>query len=67
MTLDRIRIVSIRAIARETGMNHLKIWRLFKWYVSIYGDDPRYVIIDADGRKRPTEEFLKFLKRIGVL
>jgi len=67
MTLDRIRIVSIRAIARQYGMNRNKVWRLFKWYAEIYGDDPKYVIIDVDGRKRPTQEFLKFLRKIGVL
>ena len=65
--MDKIRIVSIRAIAREHGMNRNKVWRLFKWYVSIYGDDPRYVITDVDGRRRPTQEFLRFLKKIGVL
>ncbi|WCN28187.1 hypothetical protein [Thermococcus kodakarensis] len=62
--MDRIRIVSIRGIARKYGLNHMRVWRLFNLYHSIYGDDPRYVIIDADGRRKPTQKFEDFVKKL---
>jgi len=61
---ERVRIVSIRGLARKYGINHMRVWRLFKLYVAIYGDDPRYVIIDSDGRRRATQKFEDFVKKL---
>ena len=62
--MEKIRIVSIRGIARKNNMNRNSVWRLFKWYTHIYGDDPNYVIVEPDGRKRPTERFIEFLESV---
>ncbi|WP_297090843.1 hypothetical protein [Thermococcus sp.] len=59
-----VRLVSIRGIARKYNLNHMRVWRLFNLYHSIYGDDPRYVIIDADGRRKPTQKFEDFVKKL---
>ena len=64
MTLDRIRIVSIRAIARKNNLNLKTVWKKFQWYALIYGDNPEYVIREPDGRKRPTERFVEFLEEV---
>ncbi|MFA4641432.1 hypothetical protein [Pyrococcus kukulkanii] len=61
-----MRIISIRAIARKNNVNHMRLWRIFKVYVALYGNNPKYVVI-VDGKKRPTEEFLKFAeKALGI-
>ncbi|MFA4701502.1 hypothetical protein [Pyrococcus kukulkanii] len=62
-----MRIISIRAIARKNNINHMKLWRLFKIYVALYGDDPRYVIVEYNGKRRPTEEFVRFVENaLGI-
>jgi len=59
-----VRIVSIREIARKNGLNRDTVWKKFRWYASIYGDNPEYVIHAADGRKYPTERFIEFLEEV---
>ena len=62
--MDKVKIVSIRKIAKKYGLNHMRVWRLFNLYCMIHGDDPRYVIIDADGRRKPTRRFENFVKKL---
>ena len=61
--VEPIHIVSIRGIARKYSLNHMRVWRLFNIYHSIHGDDPRYVIRDSDGRRKPTQKFEDFVKK----
>ncbi|ASJ13354.1 hypothetical protein [Thermococcus thioreducens] len=62
--MERVKIVSIRAIARKNNLNLVTVWKKFDWYASIYGDDPNYVIRGPDGRRYPTERFVEFLERV---